>query len=381
MSRSIAAPSSQGRASRSGRGPRASARTRSGPSVPRALAAGAGFARSGLRLIWQRRRLRIALLALVAALPFLGGGWLLLRRSSFVAVHQVRITGVHGAEARAVQSALEQSAHGMSTLDVSPAALRAAVAPLRVVRSLRVVPHFPHGLVIEVSEQLPVAALTVAGVRTAVAADGVVLGPRLLSASLPTVSGWREPALGEHVSGPNLRAALSVLGAAPASLAKHVERVFVGVKGLTVAMHNGLLVYFGDATRPHAKWLSLARVLADSSSAGAAYVDVRVPGHPAAGFPAGVLPPSASANTATATGEPVANTESTIASLAAGLTNGTAVSSSGEPPAGSAAAESAAGSSSEASSGEGTESEAGTGAENEPGTEAATSETGPTTGG
>ncbi|HEY4812622.1 MAG TPA: hypothetical protein VIH71_16355, partial [Solirubrobacteraceae bacterium] len=139
-------------------------------------------------------------------------------------------------------------------------------------------------------------------------------------------------------------------------------------------------VYFGDATRPHAKWLSLARVLADSSSAGASYVDVRVPGHPAAGFPAGVLPPSASANTATATGEPVANTESTIASLAAGLTNGTAVSSSGEPPAGSAAAETAAGSSS-ASSGEGTESEPSTGAESEAGAEAGASETGPATGG
>jgi cell division septal protein FtsQ len=304
-------------------------------------------------------------------MPFLGGGWLLLRRSSFVAVHQVRITGVHGAEAQAVQSALEQSAHGMSTLDVSIAALRAAVAPLRVVRSLRVVPHFPHGLVIAVSEQLPVIALTVAGMRTAVAADGVVLGPQLLSASLPSVSGWREPALGEHVSGPNLRAALSVLGAAPASLAKHVERVFVGAKGLTVGMHNGLLVYFGDATRPHAKWLSLARVLADSSSVGASYVDVRVPGHPAAGFPAGATPPGASTNSATATGEPVANTESTIAALAAGLTNGTAVSSAGEPPAGSAASEAAA--QAETSSGEGTESEAGT--------EAATSETGPTTGG
>ena len=34
-------------------------------------------------------------------------------------------------------------------------------------------------------------------------------------------------------------------------------------------MHSGLLAYFGDATRPHAKWLSLARVLADPGAAGA----------------------------------------------------------------------------------------------------------------
>ncbi len=37
----------------------------------------------------------------------------------------------------------------------------------------------------------------------------------------------------------------------------------MGPQGVTVAMHNGLLVYFGNAARPHAKWLSLARVLAD----------------------------------------------------------------------------------------------------------------------
>ena len=92
-----------------------------------------------------------------------------------------------------------------------------------------------------------------------------------------------------------LLAALAVLGAAPAPLARLVERVFTGAQGLTVAMRNGLLVYFGDATRPHAKWLSLARVLADPSSAGASYVDVRLPSRPAAGFPAGVTPPNASA--------------------------------------------------------------------------------------
>ncbi len=63
-----------------------------------------------------------------------------------------------------------------------------------------------------------------------------------------------------------------------------------GRAGLTVAMRDGLLVYFGDASRPHAKWLALAAVLADSSSAGADYVDVRLPERPAAGFPPGRAP-------------------------------------------------------------------------------------------
>ena len=59
-----------------------------------------------------------------------------------------------------------------------------------------------------------------------------------------------------------------------------------------MALRGGLLAYFGDATLPHAKWLSLARVLADPSSAGASYVDVRLPERPAAGFAAGVTAPA-----------------------------------------------------------------------------------------
>ena len=90
-----------------------------------------------------------------------------------MSVQRVQIDGVHGADTHAVEAALTDAAHGMSTLDVSDGALTAAVASLRVVQSVRAIPDFPHGLRIDVSEQLPVAALDVAGVRTAVAADGV----------------------------------------------------------------------------------------------------------------------------------------------------------------------------------------------------------------
>ena len=271
----------------------------------------------------RRSRLRVALLTLLIALPLLGGGWLWLRQSSLVSVQRVQISGVHGADAGAVRAALGTAALRMSTLDVNAGALRAAVAPFPVVREVRAAAQFPHGLRIEVVEQLPVAALVVGGSRTAVAADGVVLGPALLSGSLPSVDGGFEPAAGSHVRGASLLAALAVLGVAPAPLARLVERAFTGPQGLTLAMHGGMLVYFGDASRRHAKWLSLARVLGDPSSAGASYVDVRVPERPAAGFPAGVLPPaSAGAAAAVGSSEPAGPTESTVASLAAGLTSG-----------------------------------------------------------
>lgn len=276
-----------------------------------------GLARTCFLLIERRRRLRIALLSILAALPLLAGGWLWLRDSPLASVEQVRVSGLRGPEARAIDAALAGAARQMSTLDVNTAALRAAVASYPVVRSVRAIPSFPHGLRIEVIEQLPVAALTAGGARTAVAADGVVLGPALLSGSLPALSGFSEPLPGQHVHGPNLLAALTVLGAAPRPLARLAARVFTspGGQGLTVAMRNGLLVYFGDASRPHAKWLSLARVLADPSSAGASYIDVRLPERPAAGFATTGAPAAGAAATAGQTAG-----ESTVAALAAGLT-------------------------------------------------------------
>lgn len=237
------------------------------------------------------KRLGIAL----AVLALLGGGWLLLRKSPLVSIEHVQISGVQGVDAAPIDAALRSAARQMSTLDMNVGALRAAVARFRVVRGLSVSTSFPHGLRIDVVEQPPVAVLTVDGVRTAVAADGVVLEPTrpdLLSGSsvqLPAITLGDSSAPADlrsvegRVEGAGVRAELSVLGAAPRVLLGWVARIYTGSEGLTVVMRNGLSIYFGDAARPHAKWLSAARVLADPSSAGATYVDVRAPERPAAG--------------------------------------------------------------------------------------------------
>jgi cell division protein FtsQ len=266
----------------------------------------------------------------LAALALLGGGWLLLRKSSLVSVDHVQISGVQGVDAAPIDAALRSSARQMSTLEVNVGALRAAVARFRVVRGLNVSTSFPHGLRIDVVEQPPVAALMVGGVRTAVAADGVVLGPTLsgllsgTSVQLPaiTAGGSSTPvdlrSIEGRVEGAGVRAELSVLGAAPRVLLGWVARVYTGGEGLTVAMRNGLSIYFGDATRPHAKWLSAARVLADPSSAGATYVDVRAPERPAAGTTAaGGL--GGSATSQTGASDP---TSAALASVLAEAING-----------------------------------------------------------
>jgi cell division protein FtsQ len=337
MSRSVAAAPAGRRVA--GPGSRRTAHKPSGPplGILRPLSRAASVIRMATAFARRRRRLRIALLAAAIALPLLACGWLWLRQSPFVAVQRVRISGVRGVDAQAVDAALTQAAHGMSTLEVNVAALRAAVAPLRVVREVRAIPSLPHGLRIDVVEQLPVAVLAAGGERTAVAADGAVLGPALASGSLPSIGASVLPRTGGHVGSASLLAELTVLGAVPAPLARHVERVFTGAKGLTVAMRDGLLVYFGDDTLPHAKWLSLARVLADSSSAGASYVDVRLPSHPAAGFPAGVTPPAQGPTAGTGSGGQAGSQESTVAALAAGLAGGSiATSSTGTEPASTA---------------------------------------------
>jgi cell division protein FtsQ len=339
-----ATPPSRGRRTGGARAGRA----RSAPGVAWPLGGARrllGAARTGLAFILRRRRARIALLGALLALALVAGGWLLLRHSSLVAVKRVQITGVRGPEASAIDAALVGAGRHMSTLDVRVGALRSAVAPFRVVREVHASASFPHGLAIRVVEQLPVAALTVGSMRSAVAADGVVLGPGLLSGSLPTLYGSYVPAPGQRLTSATLLAPLTILGAAPAPLARLVARVFSGPKGLTAAMSNGLQAYFGDASRPHAKWLSLARVLADPSSAGAANVDVRLPERPAAGFPPGVTPPARLAASGSAqTAEPSTTSEPTVEALAAGLARNTpaAGSTPGEaasaPPSGSGAA-------------------------------------------
>jgi len=343
MARSFAARSPIGRAGAGARARGGRPRRGGEPGRARSLTASAPWLVLSpvLRELAARRRLRLALGVLAVTALALGGGWLWFRHSSFVGAQRIRISGVAGPEAAAIEAALTSAAHGMSTLAPNPSVLEAAVARFPQVSGVRAVPSFPHGLKIIVAEQPPVAALVVSGMRTAVAADGVVLGPSLAWGTLPNVAAGSLPAPGSHLHDPLLLEAAAVLGAVPRPLAGLLSRAYVGPRGLTVAMRNGLLVYFGDATRPHAKWLSLLSVLADPSSAGASYVDVRLPGRPAAGFGS----PVASESPAGARSAAKGAGESAVATLAQGLKAAT------PQPAAPAAESASAASSGEASPG------------------------------
>jgi cell division protein FtsQ len=222
-----------------------------------------------------------AVAACACVLVLLGGGWLWLRDSRLVAVDQVSVTGLSGTEAPRVRAALEGAARDMTTLHVRPDQLKTAVEPYPAVMGVDAHPDFPHGLRIVVHEHVAVAALAAGSDRVPVAADGTLLrGSSTDDLPIVTVAA---PPPGDTLGDKRTLRAVALLAAAPPELRAKVSRVYAGPRGLTAPLTDGPVLYFGGADRVRAKWTAAARVLADRSSAGAAYVDLRLPERPAAG--------------------------------------------------------------------------------------------------
>jgi cell division protein FtsQ len=218
----------------------------------------------------------LAFLALLIA----GGMWL--RDSSLVAVNKVEVVGLSGPETARVTRQLESAARDMTTLHVRGDQLRSVVAPYPVVKDLRVSADFPHGLKITVVENTPVAVVTVAGAKTPVSGDGLLLRGAD-QRDLPTVP-LRVPPGGDHVADKSARGAIAALAAAPAALrARVVKATTSKAEGLTLMLHEGPELRFGGADRLAAKWAAASAVLASEDSRGATYLDLRYPERPAAG--------------------------------------------------------------------------------------------------
>jgi cell division protein FtsQ len=169
----------------------------------------------------------------------------------------------------------------MTTLHVDLDALRTAVAPYPSVKDVAVTTDFPHGMRIEVIQHVAVAAVGVEGRDIPVSADGTLL--RRTSAKGLPVLRLRTPPAGDRIQAGSTARILGTLGAAPEALLRRVEKVYVGARGLTMRLDSGVALYFGSTERPAAKWAAAARVLADPSSKGATYLDLRLPERPAAG--------------------------------------------------------------------------------------------------
>jgi cell division protein FtsQ len=221
---------------------------------------------------------------LVAVAAVLVGAFFWVRTSSLVSIQQVTVTGVSGPDASAIRSTLVQTAERMTTMDVDGHRLNAAVARYPVVRGLSLRTHFPHGLTIAVSEEIPVATLDAAGQQTTVSARGILLRDTHPVNALPTIAVAAAPS-GDRVAGA-ARTEVALLAAAPYRLlAKLASAGYAdGARGLEVTLRDGPTIFFGGETELAAKWRAAIAVLASSTSAGASYIDVSDPSRPAAGI-------------------------------------------------------------------------------------------------
>jgi cell division protein FtsQ len=136
-----------------------------------------------------------------------------------------------------------------------------------------------------VLERRAVALVSDGGRDVPVTADG-----RLLRGATPPQD---LPTLGARVSDERGRQLLAMLGAAPDPLRRKARRAYLGPKGLTLAMRRGPTLYLGRAEDLRAKWTAAARVLADPTTEGARYIDVRIPERAAVGGLAPLTDPDA----------------------------------------------------------------------------------------
>jgi cell division protein FtsQ len=232
-----------------------------------------------------RRRPRLGPLLLVSVLVFAGllvGGYFWVRSSSLSAVRTVKVVGLSGADAGQIRDALETAARSMSTLNVSTAGLHNTVAAYPEVKSVKASASFPHSMTITVVEQDPVAVVVAGGHRTVVSGDGTLLPNVSAGSSLPTIAMTVAPG-GTTLSGTALQEAELLADAPHALLSRIASTTTSSTHGLVAVLRGGPQLYFGARDRLTAKWSSAVAVLANSSSAGAAYIDVSDPSRPAAG--------------------------------------------------------------------------------------------------
>jgi len=127
-----------------------------------------------------------------------------------------------------------------------------------------------------------------------VGAEGGVLKGVPVAKTLPTVE--LKGGLPEEQLGPGLPLrVVAVLAGAPEALRPKLGKgTQEAGRGLVVQLRDGPDLIFGNTSDLAAKWIAAARVLADSASRGASYVDLRLPDRPVAGgLPADRAAPSA----------------------------------------------------------------------------------------
>ncbi len=263
-----------------------------------------------------RRSVLIVVIVAVAGAGWAGYMWV--RDLSLLKVKDVTIEGVSGREAGPIKRALTETARSMTTLHVDQHELQQAVESFPVVRSVSADAGFPNSLHIKVDAYEPVAALKSSdGRRVAVSGDGVMLRGVGANAKLPVVAVESIPT-SRKLEERRARVLVSALAGAPKDLRPLVARAYSTAHGIRIDLRQGPVLEFGSANRFAAKWAAAVRVLVDTESSGARFIDVRLPERPAAA--ASAPGPDSSAEGVAAAGE---DTSAASAAAAAGSATNT----------------------------------------------------------
>jgi cell division protein FtsQ len=257
-------------------------------SIPHSLSRPRGR-RKTLRTARLRRPNRRFFALLVVTLVILGALWMWLRDSSFVQVREVQVTGTESGASVKIRDALVTAGRSMTTLHVNEDALRRAVAGFPSVAGITTRTDLPHKLIVQVDERRPAAVLAAGDSYVAVTANGLLLRDIGAPDTVPEID-IRTPPPGATVTDRRILDAVDIAAAAPPDLRRRVTTIGWGPRGLHAELESGPPLVFGSSADAALKWDAAARVLADPSSAGATYLDLRVVGRVAAGGLGPVVP-------------------------------------------------------------------------------------------
>jgi cell division protein FtsQ len=221
---------------------------------------------------WARRWLAWRRVAVaVVALLIVGGAVYAVYFSSLLEVEGVEVRGTVDLTSVDISAAAEVPVgEPLATVDLE--AIEQKVRSLGAVRSVQVSRQWPHDVLIEIVERVPVAVVRMGDLLRNLDADGVVFGDRRRPpGNLPMVE------TASDISGDALREAATVAAALePAFLATIDHLEVETVDQITLVLRDGREVRWGNAEQSGEK----AEVLAALLSRDAQVYDVSVPGSP-----------------------------------------------------------------------------------------------------
>lgn len=252
-------------------------------------------------ILARRRRLRVTIATLGAG----GAAAWVLFLSPLLRIDDVTVVGArHASETDVVDVAGLDNAGNLLLLSTEDVERRIETLPW--VASAEVDRMLPGSVRVRIKERRAALALSLGSISWAIDADGLVLGPQATAGELPILAGIDVAAVrpGDRLVVPAAVDALTAWRSLPDPLRADVRAIFApSLERITLVLGDGTQVRYGAAEQMHAKndvLLVLLRRLA-TEGATVAYIDVRVPSHPAV---SDASMPSAGQSSAQGDGEP-----------------------------------------------------------------------------